>query len=45
MIGRAFAIMPEGFFDIGDDIEGGYGGDALRKLMAMRREAGDFLHG
>jgi hypothetical protein len=44
MIGRTFAIMPEGFFDVGDDIEGGYGGDTLRKLTATRREAGDFLH-
>ena len=37
--------MPEGSFDIGDDVLGGYGGDVLRELMAMRRKAGDFLSG
>lgn len=35
--------MPEGAFDIGDDLVGGYGGKVLPQLMAMRREAGDFL--
>lgn len=44
-IGRAIAIMPEGAFDIGDDIEGGYGGDELEKLMALRKADGDFLQG
>ena len=43
--GRAIAIMPEGAFDIGDDIEGGYGGDELRKIMARRKADGDFLQG
>ena len=43
--GRAFAVMPEGFFDIGDDVEGGYGGKVVQDLMAMRRQAGDFLQG
>jgi hypothetical protein len=37
--------MPEGFFDIGDDVDGGYGGEMLQQLMSMRREAGDFLSG
>jgi len=43
--GRAFAIMPEGSFDIGDDVVGGYGGRVLQQLMAMRSDAGDFLTG
>ncbi|KAL4967059.1 uncharacterized protein BDV14DRAFT_198521 [Aspergillus stella-maris] len=42
--GRAIAIVPEGAVDLGDDIEGAYGGPALVELMALRREAGDFLH-
>jgi len=37
--------MPEGFFDIGDDVEGVYGGEVLRELMSMRRKAGDYLQG
>lgn len=36
-------MMPEGAFDIGDDVEGGYGGKVLPQLMAMRRAAGDLL--
>jgi 5'-hydroxyaverantin dehydrogenase len=43
--GRAFAVVPEGAFDIGDDIEGGYGGPELQRLMKARKEAGDFLIG
>jgi 5'-hydroxyaverantin dehydrogenase len=43
--GRTFAVVPEGAFDIGDDIEGGYGGPELQRLMKMRKEAGDFLTG
>jgi len=43
--GRAFAIMPEGAFDIKDDIEGGYGGEELKVLMSWRKAAGDFLEG
>ena len=43
--GRAFAIMPEGAFDIKDDVEGGYGGQELKVLMGWRKEAGDFLQG
>jgi hypothetical protein len=39
------AILLEGVFDIGDDTEGGYGGDEVRMLMARRKEAGDFLTG
>ncbi|KAL4954126.1 hypothetical protein BDW69DRAFT_183806 [Aspergillus filifer] len=42
--GRAIAIVPEGAVDLGDDIEGAYGGPTLVELMALRREAGDFLH-
>ncbi|KAJ8099535.1 hypothetical protein POJ06DRAFT_253848 [Lipomyces tetrasporus] len=41
--GRAFAIVPEGAFDIGDDVQGGYGGAELQRLMRLRKEAGDFL--
>jgi hypothetical protein len=37
--------MPEGFFNIGDDIDEGYGGVVLQQLMGMRREAGEFLSG
>ena len=43
--GLAIAIMPEGAFDLRDDIEGGYGGDELKKIMAMRKADGDFLQG
>ncbi|KAJ9614487.1 hypothetical protein H2200_002624 [Cladophialophora chaetospira] len=43
--GRAFAIMPEGAFDLKDDIEGGYGGEELKILMSWRKAAGDFLQG
>ena len=43
--GKAFAVMPEGAFDIKDDIEGGYGGEELKILMAWRKAAGDFLTG
>ncbi|KAE8315253.1 hypothetical protein BDV41DRAFT_531498 [Aspergillus transmontanensis] len=42
--GRAIAIVPEGAVDIGDDIDDGYGGTQLVELMALRKEAGDFLH-
>ncbi|KAF3396763.1 5'-hydroxyaverantin dehydrogenase [Talaromyces pinophilus] len=42
--GRAIAIVPEGAVDIGDDIDGSYGGTQLVQLMALRKEAGDFLH-
>ncbi|KAL3476658.1 hypothetical protein BJX99DRAFT_138178 [Aspergillus californicus] len=42
--GRAIAIVPEGAVDIGDDIEGSYGGPMLVELMALRKAAGDFLH-
>lgn len=37
--------MPEGFFDIGDDVDGGYGGEMLQHLMQLRKQAGDFLSG
>ncbi|KAL5044326.1 hypothetical protein BDW71DRAFT_101056 [Aspergillus fruticulosus] len=37
---RAIAIVPEGTVDIGDDIEGAYGGPALVELMALRKAAG-----
>ena len=37
--------MPEGSFDIGDDVVGGYGGNVLQELMEMRRKAGDYLSG
>ena len=30
---------------MGDDIDGGYGGPQLQELMALRKQAGDFLHG
>jgi hypothetical protein len=43
-LGRAFAIVPEGAVDIGDDVKGSYGGPQLIELMALRKEAGDFLH-
>jgi hypothetical protein len=44
LLGRAIAIVPEGAVDIGDDIDDGYGGTQLVELMALRKEAGDFLH-
>lgn len=40
---RAVAVMPEGAVDVGDDLEGGYGGDVLGELMGLRREAGTRL--
>ncbi len=43
--GRAFAIMPEGAFDLKDDAEGGYGGEELKILMSWRKAGGDFLTG
>ncbi|KAH9205543.1 3-oxoacyl-reductase [Leptodontidium sp. 2 PMI_412] len=42
--GRAFGIVPEGAVDLGDDIVGSYGGPQLVELMALREQAGDFLH-
>lgn len=41
--GRGVAIMPEGAVDLGDDLEGGYGGEVLKELMGLRKEDGDFL--
>ena len=43
--GRAVAIMPEGAFDLGDDLEDEYAGNAVVELMGLRKEAGDFLQG
>jgi 5'-hydroxyaverantin dehydrogenase len=43
--GRAFAVMPEGAFDIKDDIQGGYGGEELKIILGRRKAAGDFLTG
>ena len=37
--------MPEGAFDIGDDIAGAYAGAELQKLMARRVADGDFIQG
>ncbi|KIW18488.1 hypothetical protein PV08_02776 [Exophiala spinifera] len=41
--GRSFAIVPEGAVDLGDDIDGNYGGTRLVELMALRKEAGDII--
>ncbi|KJK60750.1 insect type alcohol dehydrogenase ADH-like classical c SDR [Aspergillus parasiticus SU-1] len=41
--GRALAILPEGIFDLKDDLEDGWGGDQLRPIMQRRREAGFFV--
>ncbi|KAL4932872.1 uncharacterized protein BDV17DRAFT_287245 [Aspergillus undulatus] len=40
----SIAIVSEGAVDIGDDIDGSYGGPVLVGLMALRRAAGDILH-
>lgn len=40
-LGRAFAIMPEGYYDLNDDTE--HGGDTLLALISKRMEAGDQL--
>lgn len=40
MLGRAFAIQPEGTFDLKDDVEDGWAGDQLRPIMQRRFEAG-----
>jgi hypothetical protein len=36
--------MPEGFFDIADEVGGAYAGEVLQQLMKMRQDAGDFLY-
>jgi 5'-hydroxyaverantin dehydrogenase len=38
--GRAFAIQPEGIFDLKDDLADGWAGDQLRPIMKRRFEAG-----
>ncbi len=40
LLGRAFAIQPEGTFDLKDDMEDGWAGDQLRHIMGRRRAAG-----
>lgn len=35
--------MPEGFYDLNDELEKGYGGDTLLALLSKRMEAGDQL--
>jgi 5'-hydroxyaverantin dehydrogenase len=37
--GRAFAIQPEGTFDLKDDLEDGWGGDQLRPIIKRRKAA------
>lgn len=39
--GRAFAIMPEGVRDLGDDLEGKDAGPEVHAIMIQRRGAGD----
>jgi 5'-hydroxyaverantin dehydrogenase len=39
--GRAIAILPGGNVDLGDDTEGGEGGEALKKVMEFARGKGD----
>ena len=41
--GRSFAIMPEGYYDLNDDLEKGHGGETLLALLSKRMEAGDQL--
>ncbi|KAI5238877.1 hypothetical protein E4T43_07086 [Aureobasidium subglaciale] len=41
--GRAFAIMPDGIFDLKDDLETGFGGEELIGIMKTRRKAGDTI--
>lgn len=41
--GRSFAILPEGIFDLQDDLATGFGGEQLRKLYALRKAAGDVV--
>ncbi len=41
--GRAFAVMPDGTFDLNDDLESGYGGEELKRAVLARREAGDSM--
>ncbi|KAJ9660481.1 hypothetical protein H2201_006903 [Coniosporium apollinis] len=38
--GRALAVMPEGIFDLKEDLEDGWAGDQLKPIMKRRREAG-----
>jgi len=41
--GRAFAVMPEGYYDLNDDLDKGHGGETLLALISKRMEAGDQL--
>ena len=43
LIGRSFAVMPEGYYDLNDDLEKGHGGETLLALLTKRMEAGDQL--
>lgn len=41
--GKAFAVVPEGYFDMGDDEAGGWAGDYQRGFFAVRRSKGDLV--
>lgn len=41
--GRAFAVMPDGTFDLNDDFENGYAGAEARRVVMGRRKAGDLM--
>jgi hypothetical protein len=38
-----YAVKPEGYYDLDDDMEKGHGGDTLLALISKRMEAGDQL--
>ena len=35
--------MPDGIFDLRDDLEGGFAGEECRKAVLARRKAGDVI--
>ena len=35
--------MPEGTFDLDDDLEGGFAGEKSRDIVLGRRKAGDLM--
>lgn len=43
-IGRSFAIMPEGYVDLKEDFEHGYGGPESTKTLQRRYDDGDQMY-
>jgi hypothetical protein len=45
LVGRAFAIAPEGIIDLNDDMKGAFAGPETRDILEKRNEAGDVIIG